>query len=84
MMTYYLPDRPTTYLTKGTYGKNQFSLWPLYDPSHTRALFVTQNLRPVPAKVRADFPTCEVVDDFWAKHQGRDMTRFRIWLCTRP
>ena len=84
MMTYYLPDRPTTYLAKGTYGKNQFSLWPLYDPSHTRALYVTQSMRPIPAKLKKDFPTCVVIDDFWAKHQGRDMTRFRIWLCTRP
>jgi len=84
MMTYYLPDRPTTYLSKGTYGKNQFSLWPLYDSSHARALYVSQNTRPPPAALKKDFPTCELVDDFWAKHQGRDMTRFRIWLCTRP
>lgn len=84
MMTYYLPDRPTTYLARGTYGKNQFSLWPSYDPSHTRALYVAQSIRPIPAKVTNDFPTCVVVDDFWSQHEGRDMTRFQIWLCTRP
>ena len=84
MMTYYLPDRPTTYLSKGTYGKNQFSLWPTYDPSHTRALYVSQNSRPPPAALKKDFPTCQLVDDFWAEHQGRPMTRFYIWLCTRP
>ena len=85
MMAFYLPDRPTTYLLPEPYGKNQFTLWPGYELStNSRALYVTQSLRGVPQPVKRDFPNTELVDDFYSLHRdGRPMTRFRVYLCTR-
>lgn len=84
MMAYSLPDRPTTYLPRERYGKSQFSLWPSYElKPDSRALFVAHSVRPLPAALTNDFPKCELVEDFYSQHQGRDMNRFRLFLCTR-
>ena len=84
VMSYYLPDKPRTYLPPERYGKSQFSLWPGYVAS-TNALFVSITLheRPLPPALLRDFPKCQLVDDFWSRHHGRPMTRFRIYFCTR-
>jgi len=88
MMSYYLPDHPTTYLPREKYGSSQFSLWPYFNPTnHPRALYVTMVRRRepfLPLELLQDYPKCEPVDEFWSKHQGRPMQRFRIYLCTRP
>lgn len=84
MMAYYLPDQPTTYLPKGPYGENQFTLWPTYSTNdHTRALYVTDRTKPPPSSVLRDFPRYKQVDDFWALHKGRPMDHFIIYLCER-
>jgi hypothetical protein len=85
MMAFYLPDQPTTYLPPALYGDSQFTLWPGYEPQpDTRALYVTDSGNDLLPKTLSDgFGKIEVVDDFWAKHNGRPMTRFRIYLCTR-
>lgn len=84
MMSYYLPDRPVTYLPPEKYGKSQFSLWPTYQvQSGTRALFVTSTQRPVPPALQEQFDKIELVEEFMSQHRGRPMTRFRIYLCTR-
>jgi 4-amino-4-deoxy-L-arabinose transferase-like glycosyltransferase len=85
MMAFYLPDQPATYLPPAPYGDTQFTLWPGYrlQPG-TRALFVTDSTKDVLPKTLQDgFNKIELVDDFWAQHHGRPMTRFRIYLCTR-
>ncbi len=85
MMTFYLPDQPTTYLPPEKYGASQFTLWPGYQlQPDTRALFVTDSTKDVFPKTLSDgFNKIELVDDFWAQHHGHPMTRFRIYLCTR-
>ncbi|MEI7910039.1 MAG: glycosyltransferase family 39 protein [Verrucomicrobiota bacterium] len=84
MMQFYLPDHPNTYLPEQPYGQNQFTLWPTYQAKdHPRALFVTDKADPIPDSLLRDFGSCEVVDDFWSQHQGRDMTHFIIYLCHR-
>ncbi len=84
IMQFYLPDQPTTYVPKEEYGANQFTLWPGYAVDrNTRALFVTDSMSPPPAELQRDFSKCQIVDDFWSMHQGRPMTRFRIFLCTK-
>jgi 4-amino-4-deoxy-L-arabinose transferase-like glycosyltransferase len=85
MMAFYLPDQPATYLLPTKYGDSQFTLWPGYEVKpDTRALFVTDNGNgEIPSELRDEFGKIELVDDFWAKHHGRPMTRFRIYLCTQ-
>jgi len=84
MMQFYLPGHPTTYLPEEPYGQNQFTLWPTYQAAeHPRALFVTDKTDPLPESLKREFTHCDVVDDFWSQHQGRDMTHFIIYLCHR-
>jgi 4-amino-4-deoxy-L-arabinose transferase-like glycosyltransferase len=85
MMAFYLPDQPVTYLPPAKYGDSQFTLWPGYEPRpDTRALYVTDSGKDtLPKPLQDEFGKIEMVDDFWAQHHGRPMTRFRIYLCTR-
>jgi len=85
MMAFYLPDQPVTYLLPAKYGDSQFTLWPGYDlQPDTRALYVTDSGKDLlPKSLQDEFGKIELVDDFWAQHHGRPMTRFRIYLCTR-
>jgi 4-amino-4-deoxy-L-arabinose transferase-like glycosyltransferase len=85
MMSFYLPDQPVTYLLPAPYGDSQFTLWPGYQiQPDTRALYVTDSGNDMlPKTLQDEFGKIEVVDDFWAQHHGRPMTRFRIYLCTR-
>ena len=84
MMAFYLPDQPDTYLLPEPYGASQFTLWPGYRlQPDTRALFVSDSTKGVPKKLEEEFNHVELVDDFWAEHPGRPMTRFFIYLCTR-
>ena len=84
MMSFYLADRPVTYLPPEEYGKSQFTLWPAYQPQpQTRALFVTSSMRGIPKTLQEQFSKIEMVDDFMSQHEGRPMTRFRIYLCTQ-
>jgi 4-amino-4-deoxy-L-arabinose transferase-like glycosyltransferase len=84
MMAFYLPDQPLTYLLPEEYGASQFNLWPGYHlQSGTRALFVSDSTRGVPKNLAEGFNQVQLVDDFWAQHHGRPMTRFFIYLCTR-
>jgi 4-amino-4-deoxy-L-arabinose transferase-like glycosyltransferase len=85
MMSFYLPDQPVTYLLPASYGDSQFTLWPGYNlQPDTRALYVTDSGNDtLPKALQDEFSKIEVVDDFWAKHHDRPMTRFRIYLCTR-
>ncbi|MEI9864878.1 MAG: glycosyltransferase family 39 protein [Limisphaerales bacterium] len=84
MMAFYLPDQPVTYLPPAQYGESQFTLWPQYKVQpDTRALYVTDFIYDYqPKSLHDDFKKIELVDDFWAEHDGRRMTRFRIYLCT--
>ena len=89
IMSFYLPDQPVTYLPPEDYGDSQFSLWPGYEVrDDTRALYVARvNPKrlsfPLPRELRDQFGKIELVDDFMSLHEGRPMTRFRIYLCTK-
>jgi hypothetical protein len=82
LITFYLPDHPTTFLPPKPYGKSQFTLWPGYNvQSDTRALYVTTPGNPPPETLQQQFSDVQLVDDFWSQHNGRPMTHFRIYLC---
>jgi hypothetical protein len=86
LMQFYLPDRPTTYLPPDTYGSTQFTLWPPYlVKSGMRALYVTDSGKadPLPKLLRNQFDECTLADDFWSKHRGQPIDRFRIYLLTK-
>jgi 4-amino-4-deoxy-L-arabinose transferase-like glycosyltransferase len=83
LMTFYLPDQPTTYLLPREYGASQFTLWPGYEVTpETRALFVTGKTNVDAETFRGQFSKVEKVDDFWSMHRGRPMFHYCIYLCT--
>jgi hypothetical protein len=83
LMSFYLPDQPTTFLLPADYGSTQFTLWPGYQVSPgTRALYVTGSTTELPQILLDEFKKVELEDDFWSQHHGRPMTEFRIYLCT--
>ena len=85
ILSFYLPDQPTTYLVPQPYGATQFTLWPGYEVKpDTRALFVVEayDTQWVPPPLRKEFQTLKLVDDFWSQYHGRPMTHFQIYLCT--
>lgn len=78
---FYLPDHPRVYQPTGWHP--QFALWGDYhlDPG-TRALFITTNLRDTPADkspLSEQFEPPVLVDDFWARQNGRNIKRFRLY-----
>ena len=83
MMAFYLPDRPTTYMPPGPYGSSQFNLWPPYEVQPaTRALYVAWKPDAIPATLTNQFANIRLIEDFWARHEGRPMNRFYVYLCT--
>lgn len=86
LMQFYLPDHPITHVPKRQQGgKSQFDHWPGYVlNADSRALYITQSLNPVSSAVQGDFQECKLIDEFQSLHRGRPMSRFRIFLCTRP
>jgi hypothetical protein len=44
---------------------------------------VTNSALGAPKNLAEEFNRVELVDDFWAQHRDRPMTRFFIYLCTR-
>jgi 4-amino-4-deoxy-L-arabinose transferase-like glycosyltransferase len=83
MMRFYLPDHPITYLPQAPYGSSQFTLWPSYDlKSGTQALYVTDNMGPLPRKLQEEFGESRLLDDFWSVYRGRTSIHFRIYLLT--
>ena len=83
MMRFYLPDHPITHLPKAPYGSSQFTLWPSYDlKAGTQALYVTDNMGPLPRKLQEEFGESRLLDDFWSVHRGRASIHFRIYLLT--
>jgi 4-amino-4-deoxy-L-arabinose transferase-like glycosyltransferase len=83
MMRFYLPDHPITYLPKAPYGSSQFTLWPGYDlKPGTQALYVTDNMGPLPRMLQEEFGESRLLDDFWSVYRGRTSIHFRIYLLT--
>ncbi|MDB6112792.1 MAG: 4-amino-4-deoxy-L-arabinose transferase [Pedosphaera sp.] len=86
MAQFYLPGHPTVFLPTGWHP--QFKLWGDYPlAADTRALFITNDIwdsaDAIGSPLTAQFKTRQLVDDFWTQHQGRNMTRFQIYLLTR-
>ena len=48
----------------------------------TRALLVTESKGPVPDVLVKQFSSAKLIDDFWSQHDGRPMTRYRVYLLT--
>jgi len=83
MMAFYLPGQPVTYLLPEPYGATQFTLWPTYQVvPDTRALYVTTSTNKLPDDLTTQFNQVKLVDDFWARHLGRNVREFRIYFCT--
>jgi 4-amino-4-deoxy-L-arabinose transferase-like glycosyltransferase len=83
MMRFYLPDHPITYLPDAPYGSSQFTLWPSYDlKPGTQALYVTDNMGPLPRNLEEEFGESRLLDDFWSVYRGRASIHFRIYLLT--
>jgi 4-amino-4-deoxy-L-arabinose transferase-like glycosyltransferase len=88
IMQFYLQDRPTVYLPPQPYGETQFTLWPSYQVKPgTHALYVTDDLRAAPTnlpiRLREQFDSWTLVDDFWSQHLGHPVVQFRIYLLVK-
>lgn len=84
LMSFYLPDQPTTYLPPAPYGASQFTLWPGYKVTpDTRALFIAWDEGKPPQSLRQQFPKIEKLDDFMTQYHGRSVKHVRIYLCSQ-
>jgi 4-amino-4-deoxy-L-arabinose transferase-like glycosyltransferase len=78
---FYLPGHPTVY--QPTDWHPQFKLWGGYQLTPgTRALFITTAKKSPAEKTPLDteFGSPELVDDFWAQENDRNIREFRIYL----
>jgi hypothetical protein len=80
---FYLADHPRVFLPTG--WNRQYRLWGGYQLAPgDRALFITNEIKPDPdnlkAPLKTEFESRTVVDDFWTRADGMDLTRFRIYL----
>lgn len=83
LMTFYLPDRPVTYLQPEPYASSQFSLWPTYEvPPATRALLIARGPNKIKESLRRQFSNIQLIDHFWTQENGRPMNEFYAYLCT--
>ncbi|HVU27373.1 MAG TPA: glycosyltransferase family 39 protein [Verrucomicrobiae bacterium] len=84
LMSFYLPDQPTTYLPPGPYGSSQFSLWLTYRVTpDSRALFVASNTQQASLDtLHKQFKEIRLIDDFWSEHYRQKINHFYIFLCS--
>ena len=87
LMSFYLPDHPTTFLLPEAFGASQFSMWPGYrKDGNTRALYIRNAETNAPWEFTAQFPNARLVDRFWTLHKGRPMNEFELYFasCDEP
>ncbi len=85
LLSYYLPDRPTTYIPHSQQIENQFSFWPSYQlNSNEIAFFVTEKNNQIPEKLRFEFCEIRQIDDFFTEQDGRKLQEYRVYLLTKP
>lgn len=82
LMAWYLPGRPQTFVPNADRIQNQFSFWPGYhaEPGAT-ALFVTDEMDTIPARLRQEYKSIEKVGTFWTKFQDRKLREYYIYRC---
>jgi hypothetical protein len=81
LLSYYLPDRPTTYIPHSKRIENQFSFWPTYTVKPgTKALFVTDNREGIPDELLAEFSRAQSVHMFDTTEHGRKLTHYDVFL----
>lgn len=82
LLSWYLPDRPHTYVPNSKQIQNQFSFWPGYDVSPgMTALFVSDEIDNMPPGLKKEFGFVERVDDFWTEFQGRKLKHYAVYYC---
>ncbi len=81
LLSFYLPDRPTTFIPKRALLENQFSFWPSYPLTpKTTALLVTDSINEMPEVIPQQFRKVELVSDFWTEDRGRQLYRFQVYF----
>lgn len=83
LMSWYLPDHPTTFIPNADHIQNQFSFWPGYTATPgTTALFVTDEIDTIPARLKEEFASVEKVGEFWTTFRGKNLKRYVVYLCS--
>lgn len=82
LLAFYHPQQPQTYLPRRPGLHNQFSFWPDYsDGFHGEsALFITDS-QELPSSLTRDFASVDFITEIQARHRGRSVRAFRVFLC---
>lgn len=82
LLAFYHPLQPQTYLARRPGLHNQFSFWPDYSDGFRgeSALFITDS-KEMPASLARDFASVEFLTEIQARHRGRAVRSFRVFLC---
>ncbi len=85
ILSFYLPDRPTTYIPKTERIQNQFSFWPSYELNkESRGILITDSIDEIPDALKLQFATIEKVADFYRQDRGRDLKRYQLYRLEKP
>ncbi len=84
LLSFYLPGQPFVHLPRSEKVHNQFSFWPDYSDGYggLTALYITGGSNDrAPRVVRDEFYSVDLLKDGIARHRGRDIHTFRVFLC---
>jgi 4-amino-4-deoxy-L-arabinose transferase-like glycosyltransferase len=85
ILSFYLPDRPVTYIAKTKRIQNQFSFWPGYElTAESHGLLITDSIDEIPDALKEQFSSIEKIADFYRQDQGRDLKRYQVYRLERP
>ncbi|MGC3988896.1 MAG: glycosyltransferase family 39 protein [Chthoniobacteraceae bacterium] len=84
LLSFYLPDHPTTFMPVDTPPFNQFIIWPTYREKFTTgsALYVS-DFAKVPKSLKADFPHLQPIAEIHTQQDGRSIGVFHVYWCER-
>jgi 4-amino-4-deoxy-L-arabinose transferase-like glycosyltransferase len=84
LLSFYLPGQPDTFMPVSSPPFNQIVLWPTYREKHPAddAIYVSDTDRPLPS-LQADFPDIHPAGEIHTSQDGRQVSRFHLFVCRR-
>ena len=84
LLSFYLPGQPETFMPVSSPPFNQLVLWPTYREKHPSedAIYVSDANRVSPS-LQADFPDIRPGVEIHTSQDGRQVSRFYLFVCRR-
>ena len=84
LLSFYLPGQPGTFMPVSSPPFNQLVLWPTYREKHPSedAIYVSDANRVLPS-LQADFPDIRPGVEIHTSQDGRQVSRFYLFVCRR-